>query len=244
MKQQHASSKLASVPGELQHMPSSSIMLFFSNNPLPHTLHSNAPFRRLSPSADMLLLTRAGATTSILGGGSGEKETTITVRLSQVFRFSASLTNSLEHLSGSLWIISSFLAIVTAPWLLITSQRPSHPIIRNSSSSLNTVSCNSGSALSGQDEPTGPFMCQSPIARATDNCPFRYPSYTAPPSFSIRFLSDVLLGLWSFDSSIALPRFPSTARQSPAFATTNVLQVQRQPPCQKSSRNKLAIIIQ
>ena len=130
------------------------------------------PLRRSSPSADMLLLLWDFGI-SIRGGGSGEKHTTTTVRLSQELRFSASLTSSFEHLSGSLCDMSSFLVIVTAHWLLITSHRPSQPSIRNSSSSVRIISCSSGSELRGQFEPLGPFMCQSPRARATDSCPLR-----------------------------------------------------------------------
>lgn len=187
-----------------------------------HELLSNTPFRRLDLSVDALCLTRVWGV-SIWGGGSGEKETTITVKLSQVLRLRASLTSSLEHLSGSLCSINSFLAIVTAHWLLMTSHRPSQPMIRNSSSSDNISSCNSGSALKGQAEPFGPFICQSPNARATDSWPFKYPLYMAPPSFSILCLSDLLSGLWSLESSMALPRLPKTARQSPALAITNFL---------------------
>ncbi|RYR48822.1 hypothetical protein Ahy_A07g034890 isoform C [Arachis hypogaea] len=170
----------------------------------------------------MLLLTREGGV-SILGGGSCEKHTTITVKLSQELRLRASLTSSLEHLSGSLCIINSFLAIVTAHWLLITSHNPSQPIIKNSSSSVRLISCNSGSALRGHAEPLGPFMCQSPRARETDSCPFKYPSYTTPPSLSILSLSEIRFGFWSVDISTALPRLPSTALQSPALATIMVL---------------------
>ena len=46
-----------------------------------------------------------------------------------------------------------------------------------------------------------------------------------PPSFSILSLSDVQLGLWSLESSTALPRLPNTARESPALATSMVLEL-------------------
>ncbi|KAF3781153.1 putative protein phosphatase 2C 27 [Nymphaea thermarum] len=72
---------------------------------------------------------------------------TTTVKLSHVLRFRASLTSSLEHLSGSLCSLSSLLAIVTAYWLLITSQSPSQPITKNSSSCVRVVVRNSSSAL-------------------------------------------------------------------------------------------------
>uniref|UniRef100_A0A0A9GAS6 Uncharacterized protein n=1 Tax=Arundo donax TaxID=35708 RepID=A0A0A9GAS6_ARUDO len=132
------------------------------------TLLSRAPFSICNPSIEMLLRTR-NLGTSICGGGSAEKHTTTTVRLSQQSRLSASWTSSREHLCGSLCSISSFLTIDTAHWLLITSQRPSQPIIKNSSSSVSLTSRNSGSGVRGHIEPFAPFMCQSPIALATDS---------------------------------------------------------------------------
>ena len=126
------------------------------------------PLRRSSPSADILLLFW-DLGISILGGGSREKQTTTTVRLSQVLRWRASLTSALEHLLGSLCIMSSFLTIVTAHWLLITSHNPSHPIIKNSSSSDRRISSNSGLELKGLFETLEPFICQSPRARARDS---------------------------------------------------------------------------
>jgi len=187
------------------------------------TLLSRAPFSVCSPSIDMLLRTR-NLGISIWGGGSTEKHTTTAVRLSQQSRLRASWTSSREHRCGSLCAISSFLTMDTANWLLITSQRPSQPIIKNSSSSVSLTSRNSGSGVRGHIEPLEPFMCQSPIALATASWPLRYPSKTVPPRFSILSLSTVQLGLWSLESSTARPRFPNTARQSPAFATSNVLQ--------------------
>ena len=181
------------------------------------------PLTRSSPSADILLLLWFLGI-SIFGGGSGEKQITKTVRLSQVLRWRASVTRAFEHLSGSLCITSSFLTMVTAHWLLITSHRPSQASIRNSSSSVRLISSNSGSELKGLLEPLGPLTCQSPRARATDNWPLRQPSYMIPPNLSILVLSEVQLGLWSFDSSIALPRLPNTALESPALATSMVLQ--------------------
>ncbi|MFS7937256.1 hypothetical protein Hanom_Chr05g00425461 [Helianthus anomalus] len=53
----------------------------------------------------------------------------------------------------------------------------------------------------------------------------------APPSCSILSLSDGEFGLWSFDNSIALPRFPNTARQSPALATTIILSKTKNQNC-------------
>lgn len=77
------------------------IVLHFHNILLKtHETPSNTPFKRFSPSADILLRLVGGI--SIRGGGSAEKHITITVRLSHVLRLSASLTSSLEHLSGSL----------------------------------------------------------------------------------------------------------------------------------------------
>lgn len=64
-------------------------------------LLSMTPLRNCSPSADMLLRTR-DLGISIRGGGLGEKHTTTTVRLSQVFLLRASRTSSREHRSGSL----------------------------------------------------------------------------------------------------------------------------------------------
>lgn len=142
-----------------------------------HLLHtvSRTPWRKFSPSKDILLRTR-DLVISIWGGGSVEKHTTMTVKLSHVFLLKASCTSSLAHFWGSLCAMSPFLTIVTAHWLLMTSQRPSQPMIKNSSSSDSVVSCSSGSALNGLTEPLGPFMCQSPRALATESCPFRYPS--------------------------------------------------------------------
>lgn len=51
------------------------------------------PLSRSNPSAEMLLLL-CDLGISILGGGSGEKHTTTTVRLSQLLRCSASLTKA------------------------------------------------------------------------------------------------------------------------------------------------------
>ena len=135
-------------------------------------LLSRAPLSKCNPSKEMLLRTR-GLGISIWGGGSTEKHTTTTVRLSQQSRLSASWTSSREHRCGSLCAISSFLTMDTANWLLITSQRPSQPIIKNSSSSVSLTSRNSGSGVRGHIEPLEPFMCQSPIALATASWPLR-----------------------------------------------------------------------
>lgn len=126
---------------------------------------------------------------------SSEKQTIITVRLSNVLWLSASLTSSLAHCSGLSCLLSPLRTIVTARWLVRTSQIPSQPMIKNSSSSVRMACLNSGSAIRGEGEPRGNFKSQSPRARVTERAPLRYPSSIKPPDCSTLLRSASWLGL-------------------------------------------------
>lgn len=104
------------------------------------------------------------------------KHIMITVRLSKVLSLRASMTSSLAHCSGLSCRRRPLRTMLTACWLDMTSQIPSHPMIRNSSSSVSNCCLNSGSAMSGEGVPGGSFKSQSPRARLTERTPFRYPS--------------------------------------------------------------------
>lgn len=179
------------------------------------------------PSSEMLLRTGGGRGRERLGGGFDWKHTITMERLSVLCLRSASSTSSLQQAIGSLCSWSFRRAMSTAFWLRKTSQIPSQPMIRNSSSSVSFTLFSSGSAIRGPlpFASFNPSMCQSPIALVTFRCPFRYPpSSMNPPEAFIRFNSLQQSGLWSLDISIAAPFRLRTARQSPVFATTNDLQ--------------------
>ncbi|WVY92400.1 hypothetical protein V8G54_031488 [Vigna mungo] len=69
----------------------------------------------------------------------GDKQITIAVRLSEECRRKASLTSSLAHCSGSSCLLNPRRTRLTASWLDSTSQIPSQPMIKNSSSSVNVT---------------------------------------------------------------------------------------------------------
>mmetsp|Transcript_31070 Transcript_31070/g.60994 ORF Transcript_31070/g.60994 Transcript_31070/m.60994 type:complete len:256 (-) Transcript_31070:557-1324(-) len=117
----------------------------------------------------------------------------------------------------------------TTSWLLLTSQTPSQQSTRNSSSLLRNSTRTSGVALmicfSG---PNFPSFLYSRSPRARDRLRFPFTRYwpgpqfsTYPPAASIRFLSVGSFGLWSSLKATARPARQSTARLSPAFATTS-----------------------
>mmetsp|Transcript_10049 Transcript_10049/g.40588 ORF Transcript_10049/g.40588 Transcript_10049/m.40588 type:complete len:249 (-) Transcript_10049:402-1148(-) len=164
--------------------------------------------------------------TLLSGGGSSEKQTTITVTLSHESLRSASSASSLAAADGSLCLRSASLVKSTALCELNTSHSPSHAMMTNSSSWVNACVSTSGVAISGPGSapafPLRPSMWKSPKALATPRCPLTYPSSTKPPAASMRDISVEQLGRWSVERSAARPRRDSTARQSPALATRSV----------------------
>mmetsp|Transcript_9335 Transcript_9335/g.18423 ORF Transcript_9335/g.18423 Transcript_9335/m.18423 type:complete len:251 (+) Transcript_9335:735-1487(+) len=105
--------------------------------------------------------------------------------------------------------------------LFTTSQRPSVASTKYISSGPHSHSLNSGSGM------TYSFKRRSPIARETARIPSTRQTpqcTTEPPNFAIRSRSSLRSGLWSLDNGSTWPfRCTSTARESPALATTKVL---------------------
>jgi hypothetical protein len=186
----------------------------------------------------MLLITRLLLCVRKSGGGSRWKQIKTTVTLSVASRLIDSSTNSLQQSFTSLCSCNLRRMKSTAFWLEKTSQIPSLPIIKNSSSFVRVINLSSGSALRGPGLAPSeqsdwywffmPSRCQSPRARVTANCPLRYPSSMKPPRVSTRWRSWMQHGRWSRDISIAEPCRESTARQSPALATRRDLKREKQ----------------
>mmetsp|Transcript_51611 Transcript_51611/g.142897 ORF Transcript_51611/g.142897 Transcript_51611/m.142897 type:complete len:299 (+) Transcript_51611:247-1143(+) len=121
----------------------------------------------------------------------------------------------------------------TTCWLLRTSQMPSQATTMNSSvasrrkvftsGTLETI-CSSGGRLEFVlylRSPMDRERLRSPFTRKTVRLAKWWPR-TQPPAFRIRVRSASRSGLWSSDSSTALPSRQSTARLSPALATTSL----------------------
>mmetsp|Transcript_88940 Transcript_88940/g.247082 ORF Transcript_88940/g.247082 Transcript_88940/m.247082 type:complete len:255 (+) Transcript_88940:380-1144(+) len=119
----------------------------------------------------------------------------------------------------------------TTSWLLKTSQTPSHARTMNSSVGCRWKILTSGVLqmiwCSGANDAFCLYL-RSPIERERLRSPFTRGSTwgpmhwfrTQPPAFSMRAHSLGRLGLWSSDMSMARPSRQSTARLSPALATT------------------------
>ena len=110
---------------------------------------------------------------------------------------------------------------VTASCEVFTSQIPSQ------ASNTNCASEVMGTILtSGNGETTWSFglniglflYSKSPSALESANIPLTLPSSTNPPAFWILRISFVSSGLWSWESSTAVPFFARTVRESPALA--------------------------
>lgn len=222
----HAESPHFEYPGTEAIIPEKAILKLHKNCRKPfHPFNDKEHLKLCRPSADMLLL---GLDLFTTNGARGSlwKATNTTVTLSLAPRLIASTPNSRQHLFVSLCSWSLLLTKSTAIWFVNTSQRPSLPMIKNSSSFVKVTSFSSGSALKGPPPSTDfiPSMCQSPSARVTPNSPFKYPSLSMnPPRDITRLRSSKQSGLWSLDISIATPTRDNTARQSPALATSNDL---------------------
>ena len=109
--------------------------------------------------------------------------------------------------------------------IIQTSQRPSHAKITKSSSSESSTIWNSGFAttrlalISNSSNISLPSLkSASPKALETAKTPHTRPWYTFPPASTMRLSSTGSLGLWSFDSAIALPARERTVRESPQLA--------------------------
>lgn len=140
--------------------------------------------------------------------------------LVQSSEHTSSISSSTISLRGtSLDSLSSIKS--TTSWEDLTSQIPSQPItIKSSSSSIFCVLM-SGTQVIGCSV-TGRFLTclclRSPSDRLKFKFPSTLPSITSQPALIILSYSLGFSGLWSSESSIALPLCDSTQRESPAFA--------------------------
>ncbi len=98
---------------------------------------------------------------------------------------------------------------------------PSQASTMNSSSPSILCSAMSGSAVTICFSGSSEKFClnsKSPMARDRARLPFTRPNSTNPPAARIRAVSSLFVGLWSSDRALAWPWYPSTVRESPAFA--------------------------
>ena len=106
----------------------------------------------------------------------------------------------------------------------LVSQQPSQPIIMKSDSGVISYSYVSGFAVIGCYSAVNSVFYlyfKSPRARVKLRLPSTRPSVIVLPAASILLISSSFSGLWSKLRGTALPPYPMTALESPAFATNS-----------------------
>lgn len=138
------------------------------------------------------------------------------------YSFSTSLETSSEKSSyrivpSGFFPILAFSHPIISP-LLLSSQIPSHPMIKKSSPSF-FIFVISGFAViicSSAERFLEDLYSKSPMALERFKLPLMRPSSMVPPALIMRSLYDFYSGLWSLLSSLASPlRLQMTALESP-----------------------------
>mmetsp|Transcript_7466 Transcript_7466/g.18844 ORF Transcript_7466/g.18844 Transcript_7466/m.18844 type:complete len:305 (+) Transcript_7466:677-1591(+) len=152
----------------------------------------------------------------------GKNLTMIADTLSRLPKSRACLTSRCATVSRFAVLRRPLRTKSTASWLAMTSHRPSHARIMNSSDATSSGSPSTSGmgemAWAAAGTCAACFMNRSPSARLTACDPPTRPNHTCEPAAVMRSFSSGFVGLWSIDRGIALPSLHSTQRESPRFA--------------------------